>query len=128
MSDCHFGVSPVNYPDPDPPLRCPHTLASPTIPYPPLPYPLLDCPPFHTLSSTPLPYAILPSHLLSIPIYFSSSCISSPPLPFLTPVPYSPLPYHLSCPINHFRPFIPSPDIPFPSQTLPSLPLSPTLG
>ena len=30
MSDCHFGVSPVNYPDPDPEVKNPVSLSKNT--------------------------------------------------------------------------------------------------
>ena len=111
-----------------------HTLSH-TLRYPPLPYPHLGSPPFPTLPSAPLP-----SPTLSYPLIYSLSPSTlslhqlptqphrTPPLPFLTPLPYSAL-YLLSSPTIHSPPLIPSPDVPYPPisppQPLPSSTFSP---
>ena len=117
MSDCRFGVSPVNYPDPDPdPTHIPSPLAT----YPALPSPYLPPHPYHTYSlpyhihlgglgaerfpSLPysrLPYQALFCHPLLYAILPSSySFLPSTPLHYLTlPSPLlssSPLPHCLT--------------------------------
>ena len=98
-----------------------HTL-SPTLSSTPQSSPRLPSPRYSSLNSPPLCYLTLPSHLLPFPIY---PLYASAPHPFLTPLPYSPLP----SPTIHSPPLILSPDVPYPAisppQPLPSPPLSP---
>ena len=81
----HLPSAALSYPSP--PLQ--HLI--PYLSSNPLPSPRQPSPTLPTLPSTPLPYAILSSHLIYFP-HLPSPRISSPPHPFLTPLPYSPPP------------------------------------
>ena len=133
MSDCRFGVSPVNYLDPLPyhiSLGDVGVEKSPSLPYSRLPYPALLCP--------SLPYAILPSlnHFLpSTPLHYLT--LPSPQLPSHTPLHYSTTPTPFPTLSSHllYSPTIPYPPfilqltystlqspLPHPSHLFPSLP------